>query len=301
MPLPVSPTDLPLTAVANYHCWVGEGPFYDWNRNDIFWSDIEAGRLFTLDLDTGKHRQIYSGQPVGGFTLQPNGELLLFRKTDVALFNPETGTETSLLPFEDEGSHRFNDVCALPSGGVLAGTIGKTAESGGLFHLSPDLKLTLLFRGTGCANGMGFSPDDRTLYFSDSTANAIFAFDLDSQNDKLTNRRTFHQATKDEGTCDGLTTDTLGRLYSARWGGSAIRRYLPDGTLDLIIPVPVSRVTSLAFAGQNLDQIYISTATGHAPTDPPEENEDGALFHLPATLPPLFATGRREFVSRIGG
>ena len=294
-----------LTPLANYHSIVGEGPLYDDRRDRLFWSDIDSGRMFSLDVPTGHHRQIYTGPKVGGYTLQQNGDLLLFRQNDIALFNPDTAptalgdisTPGSYSPvkvlrmFEDEGSVRFNDVIATPAGDVLAGTIGKTGTSGGLFLVRPDLSITLLHRGTGCANGLAFTPDLSTCYWTCTSRRTIYAYDFDPRTSQLSRERPFITAEPDTGYPDGLTIDRDGNLYSARWAGGAIHVYSPSAHPLEVIRFPVKTISSCVFGGKTLTQLFATSAQGsydlttHAPKDPSQP--DGTLFRLTRTIPGL--------------
>lgn len=272
------------------HCLLGENPLWHRESRCLYWTDIDAGRLHRLHLATGKAEQIYEGAPVGGFTLQASGDLLLFRVNDLALLKPD-GAVSVLRPFDDPGAKRFNDVIADPEGRVYAGTIGHTDDSGGLYRVERDLQITCLFRGTGVANGMAFSPDLRTFYWTDSTHRQIFAFDYDRATGDLSNRRLVYQATEDEGIPDGLTVDSAGHLWSARWDGHAVIEHAPDGAVLSRHPCAVAKVSSLCHGGENLDRFLITTAGG----EPGAQTEDGNLFQFPAPRP-----GREEFRSRIG-
>src|SRR3982750_4854471 len=90
------------TVLADFKCVCGEGPLYDARRDTLFWTDIDAGRLFRHDFNTAQSRQIYTGAMVGGFTLEENGDLLLFRVSDIARFNPESSVESVLQAFTHE-------------------------------------------------------------------------------------------------------------------------------------------------------------------------------------------------------
>lgn len=246
---------------------LGENPLWDAARHTLFWTDITAGELHAWREGMTKERPIYSGPSVGGFTLEADGALLLFRIDDLARFNPDTGECRSVKKFSDAGTQRFNDVMADPAGRVFAGTIGKDKDSGGLFRFDPDGSVHPLFRGTGVSNGMGLSPDGRTFYWTCSTTNRIFAFDYDSATGDLTNRRLFYAANaEEEGTCDGLCVDAGGNLWSARWDGHCLRCHAPDGKVIAEIAVPASRVTSCCFGGEKNHTLYITSARGE--TDP---------------------------------
>ena len=157
-----------ITALAKEHCELGENPLWDSHDETLYWTDVLQGRLHRYDSIHQRFEVIYEGEKVGGFTLQIDGSLLLFRVEDIAVLCRD-GRVDVLQSFYDSGSERFNDVIADPEGRVFAGTIGKTPTSGGLFRLDPDGSMTLFFRGSGVANGIGFSSDLRTFYWTCST------------------------------------------------------------------------------------------------------------------------------------
>ena len=271
------------------HCELGENPL--WNAGDgcLYWNDITGGKIHRLHLETTKHTQIYSGETVGGFTFEANGDLLLFRVNDIAALHDD-GTVETVSAFSDEGSERFNDVIAAPDGCVFAGTIGRTETSGGLFRVECDGSCTLLFRGTGCSNGMGFSPDLRRFYWTCSTRRTICVFDYDPSNGRLSNERVFYTAPDSEGIPDGMAVDRNGHVWSARWDGFSIVHHAEDGAVIETIPFPVAKVTSLCFGGLALDQMLITTAGG----TPGSTSADGAIYRCSPGVP-----GSPEFRSRI--
>lgn len=273
----------------NLHCELGENPL--WNAGDgcLYWNDIAGGKIHRLHLETKQHTQIYSGETVGGFTFEANGDLLLFRVNDIAAPHRD-GTVETVSAFADEGSERFNDVIAAPDGCVFAGTIGKTETSGGLFRVECDGSCTLLFRGTGCSNGMGFSPDLRRFYWTCSTRRTIFFFDYDSATGRLENERAFYKATTSEGIPDGMTVDRDGHVWSARWDGFSIVHHDENGAVIETVPFPVAKVSSLCFGGDALDEMLITTAGG----TPGSTSADGAIYQWSPGV-----KGSPEFRSRI--
>lgn len=277
-----------ITALINEHCELGECPLWRTEDGCLYWTDITGGKLHRFHLETATHEVIYRGDPVGGFTFQASGDLLLFRVNDMALLHPDGGVEV-LQEFDDQGAERFNDVIADPEGRVFAGTIGRTETSGGLYRVDPDGTTTLLFRGTGCSNGMGFSPDLRTLYWTCSTRRRIYAFDYDRATGILGGERLFYQAGEAEGIPDGMTVDRDGHIWSARWGGSAVVHHAPDGTVMEKISFPVANISSLCFGGPKYDLLFVTSAGGN-----PGNTSDGTVYQF---LPG--AAGQSGFKSRI--
>jgi D-xylonolactonase len=280
-----------IEALANAHCNTGENPFWIPETRQVLWTDIPNGRLFRFDVATGQWRQFYDGEIVGGFTLQSDDSLLLFRDHNIAVLR-EDGAEEILRDDIDPETGRFNDVFTDPEGRVFAGTMGNGGPNGGLYRVDLDGSVTKLWDGTGCANGMGFTPDLRGFYWTDTSAKTIFLFDYNRASGELSNRREFLKVTDPEwGVTDGMTVDSDGNVWSAFWGGSAIRQFSPQGELLQEIKFPVANITSCIFGGEKLDELYVTTAGGKDDSD----TADGTLYRVRVD-----ATGRPEFRSRIG-
>jgi len=278
-----------IEALANAHCVCGENPLWDSNRRRVFWTDIETGRVFCLDVASGDWKQIYSGEKVGGFTLQDDGSLVVFRVNEFARLDVETGNVESLVCGIDANSGRFNDVMADADGSVLAGTMGRDGNfGGGLYRVDLNGNVTPLWSGTNCANGMGFSPDRKTFYWTDSTAHAILAFD--HENGNFSNRRVLVQVADGEGTPDGMAVDCNGEIWSARWGGYGIFHFDSEGKLIEKIELPVAKVSSVTFGGDDLNELCISTAGGETGS----QTADGTLYRVRVE-----AKGQREYRSRV--
>lgn len=242
---------------------LGENPLWDARRGVLFWTDIDAGQLWRYDPKASKAECFYTGPKVGGFTLQRGGDLVLFRVDDIALVSPENPTYVcTIAEFKDPDAARFNDVQALPDGSVYAGTIAASPGSGGLYHVGTDLTIRSLFKGTDVSNGMAVFDEGRTLLWTCSTSNRIVRFNRDPDTNDLTSGLDIYQATPDEGTPDGLTRDIEGRIWSARWEGSAVIVHAPDGGVVERLPVPTERVTSVCFGGPDLSTLYITTSEG---------------------------------------
>ena len=278
-----------MSILINLNCQLGENPLWHRASQSLYWTDIEGGMIHRLDTQTGKHEVVYRGIPVGGFTFQADGNLLLFRSRDIVLLHPD-GRLTKLREFSDKGIVRFNDVIADPVGRVFAGSIGKNAESGGLYRMDVDGTITRLRSGTACSNGMGFSPDQKFFYWTCSTTRRIYRFDYESGTGELGEPVLFHQALENEGIPDGLAVDASCHIWSARWDGFGAVRLDPEGKILEKISIPVAQVTSLCFGGSNFDRLYITSAGGQ----PDSNTLDGAVFEMQAPHP-----GLPEFESRI--
>lgn len=278
--------------IADYACVVGEGPLWHPFEKRLYWTDIPTGRLFRYDPATGHHEPCYQGDVVGGFTIQADGALLLFMdKGAVKIWRD--GKLTSVIEhIEAEMDSRFNDVHADPLGRVFCGTMAVGERMGRLYRLETDGTLTPILEGVGCSNGMGFTPGCQQMYYTDSFKHTIYLFDYNAATGAITNQRVFVQAPPEEGFPDGMTVDSEGYVWSARWDGSCLVRHAPDGTVDRRILFPVPKVSSVTFGGPDYTDIYVTTAGGDKKETDGEHA--GALFRLN-----LGIRGVPEFLSRV--
>jgi sugar lactone lactonase YvrE len=129
-----------------------------------------------------------------------------------------------------------------------------------LYRLDADGSVTPMLSGVRVSNGIDWSPDERTMYFADTPTGRIDAFDYDVETGAIRNRRTLIAIPHDEGGPDGLVLDAEGHLWVALWAGWQIRRYSPEGELEIKVHLPVSLVTKGAFGGPALDDLYITSA-----------------------------------------
>src|SRR5690606_23408248 len=119
---------------------------------------------------------------------------------------------------------------------------------------------TRVDKGFSVANGIDWSPDERTLYFVDSAPGRIYAYDFDVALGVVSNRRVFAEIPPQEGRPDGIAVDAAGRIWCAVWDGWCVRCYAPDGTIEKSIRLPVPRPSSLAFGGPDLKTLFITSA-----------------------------------------
>lgn len=278
--------------IADYACQIGENPLWHPVERFVYWTDIAAGRLFRYAPATGLHAPCYDGRPVGGFTIQADGSLLLFMdRGTVAVWR--NGTLAELIPeIPAEIGSRFNDVIADPRGRVFCGTMSSSDCAGRLYRLDQDGSLHCVIEDVGCSNGMAFTTDHKTFFHTDSLAHEICAYDYDVETGTITNRRVFARFAESDGLPDGATLDSEGRLWTALWDGYSIARLLPDGRVEAKIGLPTKKVSSLTFGGEGYTDLYITTAGGNNK----EENgpRAGSLYRLRTEV-----RGLPEYFSRI--
>jgi len=280
--------------IADTHHHTGEGPLWHPDEERVYWVDIPAGELHRYDPETDAHELAYQTQsgPIGGYTLESDGALLLFTERTIERYVP--GADATSVVLEIDADTRFNDVIADPEGGVFCGTMPGEDALGTLYRVDPDGGVSVVVDQVDIPNGMGFTDDLSTFYFTESEARRIYAFDYDRATGAVTNRRTFRQTAAADGIPDGLTVDAADHVWSARWNGGRVVRYAPDGEPVAEISLPARKVSSVTFGGPDYGELYLTTAL----TDGDREAEGpgaGAVFRVTD----LDVTGVPEFRSRI--
>ena len=287
--------------VADYRNIVGENPLWHPEEKRLYWLDIKGGKIFRLDPAAGSHEVFWQGGVTGGFTFQADGSLLLFmeRGAVAVLRDGQLSYLIDRLSGEDE--NRFNDVIADPAGRVFCGTMpqdDRRAIDGGerpgtLYRLDTDGSITPLFDDCGIPNGMGFTADRRHMYYTESMDHTIYVFDYDQRSGAISNKRPFVESGAGYGLPDGMTVDAEGHVWSTRAGGAALFRYSPEGVEEMSIPFPARLVSSVAFGGDDLTDIYCTTIGGDNRAE--HGAGAGALFRLR-----LGIRGVPDYYSRVG-
>jgi len=279
--------------MADYRCETGEGPLWHPMERQVYWSDIPRGRIFRLNPFSRRHEQIYEGRIVGGYTIQSDGSLLLFMDRGSVAVWRDGKLKYLVNEMEGETDNRFNDVAADPAGRVFCGTMPTDTRSATLYRMDTDGSVTTVLEGVGLSNGIGFSPDQKQMYYTDSLARKIYIFDYDIDSGDITNQRVFVETPDDGSIPDGMTVDAEGYVWGARWDGSSLYRYNPDGEQVAQIQFPAKKVSSVIFGGVDLTDMYVTTAGGGNKAE--EGPGAGGLFRLNVGI-----QGKPEFLSRVG-
>lgn len=281
--------------IADYGCETGEGPLWHAAEGRLYWIDIPRARLFRYEPATGRHEEVYRGEPgqaIGGYTIQADGALLLFGERGSVRRWREGEVTTVVEEIAEERGSRFNDVIADPAGRVLCGTMPDGARPGRLWRLDLDGSLDVVLEDAGLSNGMGFTPDLSGLYHTDSDKGTIRRYGYDPGSGGLSGGNLIVSVPASEGLPDGMTVDEAGDLWSARWDGGALVRYRADGRERGRFAFPARKVSSVAFGGPEYDEAYLTTAGGGEKAS--EGAGAGALFRLRPGV-----RGRPPFLSRV--
>jgi sugar lactone lactonase YvrE len=242
---------------------LGEGPVWDDRSGRLVWVDIEGRAIHSTDIASGSTTSLPMPLPVGIAVPRRSGGFVAALEDGFHAVDADGRTQL-VAPIDNEGGRlRFNDGACDPAGRFLAGTMAydyaNAPGAGALYRLDPDLRVTRLLDDVSISNGLGWSPDGGTMYYVDTPTRRIDAFDYDVATGAISRRRRFAEI-DGVGRGDGLCVDVEGAVWVALWPGWSVRRYLADGTLDAILPVPVAEVSSCVFGGPALDQLFITTA-----------------------------------------
>jgi sugar lactone lactonase YvrE len=273
---------------------LGEGPVWDAGRGVLWWVDIKQRILHAFRPDPF---DALSGAPEGQWPLPGQigclglwgaERLILALETGVHGFDPATGAlarHGTLAP--EPGAIRFNDGKVDPAGRFWAGTLDDTdfPATGALYSIEPDGSHRRRLDGIRCSNGLGWSPDARTMYATDSMRRVIWAFDYDIDTGAISRQRDFSRI-DGPAVPDGLAVDASGHVWSALWDGAAVACFAPDGQQVAQVAIPVPRPTSCAFGGADLRTLFITSASiDLSPDQRAASPLSGGLFALRLPVP----------------
>lgn len=241
----------------------GESPLWVDEQQMLYWTDILGQRIFRVAGAGGLPTLVHTGFEVTGMLVHALSGFVIVNSRGLwhwdggACFTPSVVTV-------DGHACQLNDCIADGKGRVLSGSqfFDPSAEypRGNLFLFDLDGSARILDEGFELANGLAWSLDGNALYMTDSVARRIYAYDYDQVAGTLRNRRTLIQGTPEDGIPDGLTVDAEGYLWSAHWYGSCIVRYAPDGKEERRIHIPAKQISSVAFGGIDLADLYVTSA-----------------------------------------
>lgn len=253
-----------IEAVGNTKALWGEGPI--WFRDTLYWVDIEGHLVIAYDPVSATEKTWDAGERVG--TVVPRGEsgdtLVIAGDSGFRFLDTVTG---ELAPIADPESgkpeNRFNDGKCDPAGRFWAGTmfLAKPRQpTGALYRLDLDRSVHKIFGGVSVSNGIVWNRSADTMFYIDTPAEEVLAFDYDNATGEISNKRRVVDTREFKGVPDGMAIDEDDRLWVAMCHGGAIRCFDSSGgeTLE-IIECPTLEVTAPAFGGPELRDLYITT------------------------------------------
>ncbi len=243
---------------------VGESPVWDAAAGRLWWVDIRAPALHRTDPATGATETWPMPSAIGSLALCRSGVVLVALRTGLHRFDPrDRALDLVAAPEADRPMNRLNDGKASPEGRFLVGSMDDRAEkqaTAALWRLDPGARgCVRLCDGLTVSNGLAWSPDGRTLWHSDSRASVIWTWAYDPATGAVRDRREVARPTEAEGRPDGAAMDAEGGYWSAGVSAGRLNRWLPDGTLDRVVEVPVRHPTMPCFGGEGLRTLFVTS------------------------------------------
>jgi sugar lactone lactonase YvrE len=297
-----------IEVVVDHRDRCGEGSIWDAAGRRLLWTDIPRDVVYEYVPEARRTRAICRGVNVSAIALGRDGRLIFGGAGGVGVWSEQSGYRPVISQDADGLPLAINDMIAGPTGGIYFGTVywgaaGMERHGKLYFMKSGGGPVRVVDEGIELANGLGFSVDGKTLYFADSAARRVYAYDVDRTTGGLSGERVFAQFAREDGVPDGLTVDAQGRVWCAMWYGGQIVRLDGEGNVERRIAMPALQVSSVAFGGEALEEMYVTTAGEAWPSELAPDGyradapgQGGALYRVAAGV-----RGKREYVADIGG
>ena len=241
---------------------LGEGPRWDAAAGTLLWVDILGRRVHRYDPARGRDDWMQLEQLVSAALPHDHGGPVLALPD--GLYESDWETLARMVAIEaDMPANRLNDAACDPAGRLWVGsmTLDERTVGAGLYRVDTDMSVTKVLGDTTISNGLGWSPERDRFYFIDSPTMRVDVFDYDLGSGAIENRRPLAQVRIEQSGAgpDGLSVDAEGCVWVALHGGWGLNRYSPDGKFMGHARLPVARVTSCCFGGQDLQDLYVTT------------------------------------------
>jgi sugar lactone lactonase YvrE len=247
-------------AIAGNRALVGESPVWDERDGSLLWVDILRGEVHRFRPEADEDRLVARlPVPVGAVAACRSSGLVVAAGMGFALLDEASG-ELRHLATAGRGD-RMNDAKCDPAGRLWGGTltVERRPAASALYRLEPDGRLTTVLDDVTLSNGLAWSPDGTRMYYTDTVTERVDVFDFDTETGRVSGRRAFADLHDTPGRPDGLAMDADGGLWVAMARGGTVRRYAPSGRLDEVVDMPTPYVTSCAFGGERLEDLYVTT------------------------------------------
>lgn len=262
---------------------LGEGPIWDSQRNVLHWVDIYNRRVHTFYPDSRQDTYVEVDRVVSGLFLGEGRSVIVALEDGLSRLDLDTEQLTPLVTVEaDHPNNRLNDVRCDGYGRLWIGTMNNNEQPhANLYRYDLDGSLHQMETGLSISNGLGWSPDRTRFYLTDTPRKTIYTYTFDLASGTIRDRRPLIDLTHEPFYPDGLAIDAEGCIWSAMWNGWCVIRFDPNGQEMFRIPLPVPLVTSCAFGGDDLTDLYITTASaGLSQAELKASYQAGDLFCL---------------------
>lgn len=264
-------TEKPLQAelVIDAKAQVGEGALWDASTQRLYWIDIAGKMLHVYSPHEKKMHDYLMPGEIGTVVVIDSSKVLIALAHSICEFNLETEELTERIRPEIDVEHvRLNDGKCSPNGELWVGTMDYecTNPIAALYKVSNDYSIEQQLPNISVSNGICWSPDGFTMYYIDSPTYSIQSFVYNKKTKTISRGERIIETPKEWGTPDGCTIDERGMIWVAHWGSGKVSCWNPyTRKLMTTIEVPAPNVTSVAFGGENLDELYITTARNWMP------------------------------------
>ena len=272
--------------IVQQHARLGEGVFWHAQAQCLYWVDITGQTVFLYDPRSGENRAINVGRDVGTIVPRESSGVMLGVKGGFAALDLETEEVEEIAMVESHiPNNRFNDGKCDPVGRFWAGSMAYdfAKGAGSLYCMDTDLSVRRVLSDVTISNGLVWTQDEKMLYYIDSGTSQIAAFDYDKDSGNILNRRVVVEIPAEDGFLDGMAIDANGMLWVAIYGSGEIRCWNPENgeLLETITVRGAKFVTSCAFGGPNLNELYIASASeGLTDEQKKEQPLAGSLFRV---------------------
>ncbi|MFD2515418.1 SMP-30/gluconolactonase/LRE family protein [Pontibacter locisalis] len=241
---------------------LGEGALWHPTEQLLYWVDIEGRALHLYDPESGEDKKLDVGERIGTVVPIEEGGALVALQNGIFRIDIKTGELTFVSNPIKEKDIRFNDGKCDPAGRFWVGTMALDTREGAakLYRMNQDGSIDEVLHNLTISNGIIWSPDKKTMYFTDTPTQKVKSYAYDNQTGEISNEKVIIDIPESEGAPDGMTIDAGGNLWVALHGAGAVAQYNPvTGKLLQKVKVPATNTTSCAFGGKNLDTLYITT------------------------------------------
>jgi sugar lactone lactonase YvrE len=274
---------------------LGEGSLWDEKRQVLMWVDIMGCKVYCYDPKNRSNQGYDVGEHVGTVVLDDSGAIHIALVNGIAKLDPATGILTrGAAPEADKPGNRFNDGKCDPRGRFWAGTMAYdlTENEGALYCFNGKGNYETKLCNVSISNGLVWSRDETIFYFIDSLTYELHSYDYNPDTSEISNKKVVHKFSQDGGMPDGMAIDSEGHVWVALyWGHKVIRIDPAGGEIVYEIEVPAPNVTSCAFGGESLNDLYITTASSSMKEEIEKYPLSGSLFK--ANLPFTGVVGNR--------
>ena len=295
----MQPALLSAQPVLRLNLQLGEGPLWDFHRQQLFFVDINAQQLHYYHPQRQQHGYHQLRQMPTALGLQSDRSLLVALENCLARFVPETNELTVLWEVDiDVKQVRTNDAKVGPDGCYYLGTMDREQQHpvARFYRVDTEGSIDCLLEERTISNGITWSSDQRTMHYIDSPTRTVQSYDFNPATGTMTNPRTLVEVEEGEGIPDGMTIDNEDHLWVAHNGAGYVARYHGrTGTLLARVEVPAPQVTSCAFGEEDYRTLYITTARdGLSDEQLQRYPESGSLFAVrpPWRGQPTFCFGK---------